>query len=245
MIRTYMNTISSALLSAALVFASSMALAENQWEQKYSKEGINIFTRTVEGATLKAFKAQTVVNAPLQAVINVLGDTENYGEWSHLCNSYEFIKEPNAEGEFVSYYTINAPWPLKDRDIYVQNQISQDPNTLTVTLKVTGDATYAPEEPGYARVPEVSALWTITPIDAQTTSIEMIGHAYPGGIIPVWVANMVVTDLPKKTFKSLHRVTEIAKERMQSQWNSTGEAPVESVFPNIKFANPLIGLLAE
>lgn len=245
MIRTYLNNISSTLLSIGLIFSSSAAFSENQWEQKYSKDGIDVYTKKIEGAALKAFKAQTIVNAPLQAVVNVLGDTENYSEWFHLCNSYEFIEQPNAEGKYVSYYTIGAPWPLKDRDIYVQNTISQDPNTLTVTLKVTGDADYGPEKSKYTRVPEVSALWTITPIDAQKTHIEMIGHGYPGGVIPVWVANMVVTDLPKKTFKNLHRMTEVATQRMQSQWNSTGEAPTESVFPNIKFANPLVGLLAE
>jgi len=35
------------------------------------------------------------------------------------------------------------------------------------------------------------------------TRIEMIGNGDPGGAIPLWLANSVVTILPKESFKNL------------------------------------------
>lgn len=208
----------------------------DDWELQYSKDGIEVFTKVVEGAQIKAFKAKTVVDAPLQSVMSVMGDTAHYPDWFHLCASYEFVKGPSTNGEYISYYVVSAPWPLKDRDIYVKNLISQDPDTLTVTIIASGVPDYGPVKDDYTRVPEVSAHWTFKPVGENKTFIELIGHGYPGGVIPVWIANMVVTDVPKKTFQNLHKVT------TESRYDLAHVVQQDPVFPNLQYPKVRVGL---
>ena len=58
------------------------------------------------------------------------------------------------------------------------------------------------------RIPRLQAGWTVTPIAPGETEIRLDGQADPGGSIPVWVANMVVVELPEMTLKNLRRLLE-------------------------------------
>lgn len=200
--------VSRSLIVNVLIFLlSSFANAESDgWDLRHSKEGLNVYTKHIEGAQIKSFRAEMIANAPFELVMSVLEDVQHYPDWFHLCRSYELLEGSMKEGEYVGYYIVEAPWPLKDRDVYVKNKMSQDPATHTVTILTDAVADFRPVKDEFTRVPEVYGRWTVRPVDKEHTYVEFIGHGHPGGIIPVWVANLVVTDIPKKTFENLRSV---------------------------------------
>lgn len=200
------NILMLSLLSCLI--CTSANAESGEWEPRYSQDGLNVYTRHIEGAQIKSFRAEMVANAPSELVMSVLADVQHYPDWFHLCRSYEVLEGSMKEGEYVGYYIVEAPWPLKDRDVYVKNKMSQDPETRTVTILTDAVPDFRPVKSDFTRVPEVYGRWTVRPVDEEHTYIEFIGHGHPGGIIPVWVANLVVTDVPKKTFQNLRSVFE-------------------------------------
>lgn len=202
-------SISIAMLSLlfSLICASTRA-DSNEWESRYSHDGLNVYTKSVEGSQIRLFRAEMVSNAPFELVMSILKDVSHYPDWFHLCRSYEILEGSMKEGEYIGYYIVEAPWPLKDRDVYVKNTMSQDSATHTVTILTDAVPNYRPIDEEFTRVPEVYGKWTIRPVDKEHTYIEFVGHGHPGGIIPVWIANLVVTDVPKKTFVNLRAMLE-------------------------------------
>lgn len=173
------------------------------WELRYTKDGLNVYTQHIEGQPIKSFRAEMVADAPLELVLSVIKNVGEYSQWFHLCRSYEIVQGSMTEGEYIGYYIVEAPWPLKDRDVYVQNRMTRDPDTQTVSILTHAVPEFEPVKREFTRVPEVYGRWTFTPVSETKTHIEFIGHGHPGGIIPVWIANMVVTDVPRKTFLNL------------------------------------------
>lgn len=190
------------------LFCTSVSAESDGWESRYSQDGLNVYTKHIEGAPIRSFRAEMVANAPSELVLSVLADVQHYPDWFHLCRSYEVLEGSIKEGEYVGYYIVEAPWPLKDRDVYVKNKMSEDPETHTVTILTDAVPDFRPVKDDFTRVPEVYGRWTVRPVDKEHTYIEFIGHGHPGGIIPVWVANLVVTDIPKKTFENLRSLFE-------------------------------------
>lgn len=188
------------------LICTNTSAESDAWEPRYSQDGLNVYTKHIEGAPIRSFRAEMVADAPFELVMSVLEDVQHYPDWFHLCRSYELIEGSMKEGEYVGYYIVEAPWPLKDRDVYVKNKMSQDPATHTVTILTDAVADFRPVKDEFTRVPEVYGRWTVRPVDKEHTYVEFIGHGHPGGIIPVWVANLVVTDIPKKTFENLRSV---------------------------------------
>ena len=194
-------------LLSSLICASTRA-DSGEWESRYSHDGLNVYTRNVEGAQIRLFRAEMVSNVPFELVMSVLKDVSRYPDWFHLCRSYEIIEGSMKEGEYIGYYIVEAPWPLKDRDVYVKNRMTQDSATQAVTILTDAVPDFRPINDEFTRVPEVYGKWTIKPVDKEHTYIEFVGHGHPGGIIPVWIANLVVTDVPKKSFENLRTVLE-------------------------------------
>ncbi len=197
------------LFSLLSCLACTLAHAESgDWDLRHSQGGLKVYTKHIEGAPIKSFRAEMVADAPFELVMSVLEDIRHYPDWFHLCRSYEVLQGSMKEGEYIGYYIVEAPWPLKDRDVYVKNKMSQDPETRTVTILTDAVPDFKPVKDEFTRVPEVYGRWTVRPVDKEHTYVEFIGHGHPGGIIPVWVANLVVTDVPKKTFENLRSVFE-------------------------------------
>lgn len=209
-------TITMLSLLSSLICASTRA-DSNEWESRHSHDGLNVYTKSVEGAQIRLFRAEMVSNAPFELVMSILKDVSHYPDWFHLCRSYEILDGSMKEGEYIGYYIVEAPWPLKDRDVYVKNRMTQDSATHTVTILTDAVPGFRPVNDEFTRVPEVYGKWTIRPVDKEHTYIEFVGHGHPGGIIPVWIANLVVTDVPKKTFENLRTVLE---KRMASKADS-------------------------
>lgn len=173
---------------------------------RYSEDGLNVYTKHIEGAQIKSFRAEMEVDATMDQVLSVIKDVKHYSDWFHLCRSYEVIEGSMNDGEYIGYYIVEAPWPLKDRDVYVKNVMSRDSETKTVTILTNAVPDFQPIKDDFTRVPEVYGRWTFRSVSPTRTYIEFIGHGHPGGIIPVWIANMVVTDVPKKTFLNLREL---------------------------------------
>lgn len=55
--------------------AMSLSLVAAEWRLEKDDDGIQVFTRAVEGSDYRAFRGETLINAELNQLMAVLDDT--------------------------------------------------------------------------------------------------------------------------------------------------------------------------
>ncbi len=197
------------LLPALVVFmllgAGRAQAAE--WQVASHEPGLTLYTRAAPGQDLKDFRGVVRIKAPMRAVVQTLADAGHMPEWFFNMREARFLDIGSGSGSEDShlYFVIKGMWPVSDRDGVLRLQLEQEARTLV--LHMTGSAApeaYPPMRER-VRIPRLQVDWTVTPVSATETEVCLEGQADPGGAIPVWMANLVVVQLPETTLRNLRR----------------------------------------
>ena len=172
------------------------AFAEDAWELKRDRDGIQVYTRSVEGSKHKAVKAEMLVEASLNELVGLVMDTSACPDWAALCKVSE-VAEQVSETELYVYTLNDLPWPVKDRDAVAKVLWTQDASgsvKMTAEL-VTGKV---PETRKALRLTQGITSWVFHP-EENGTRIVSEAHLDPGGGTPAWLTNMLLVDSPFDT----------------------------------------------
>ena len=196
------------LLLASLSFAG-----EPEWKKITDKNDIRVYRAHSDETKMKTFKGVTRFPIhDLKTIIAIIMDDEELSDWMHMISKVRFLKSDSPD--HVQYYVeTRLPWPVKDRDAYIDVYIRQkDDYSLYFDVLQAEDA---PEpKKGYVRIPEVKGY-----LSADTVpNTEEIDFTYemvldPGGYVPAWMVNLITADVPYFTLKRLRRV--VGQEKYQ------------------------------
>lgn len=176
--------------------------AQNTWEKAHDKEGIVIFTRTVEGKNIKEFRAHMNLDARMSTVASILTTGSNYPNWVYKVSAVNLLKGETPEDTW-SRYIIDMPWPLSDRDGISHTQVEQvSPDKLVIRQR--SDSDYLPEKEGFVRLALVKSSWTVERKGDGKLAITYQSLADPGDL-PNWLVNAFLLDSPKETLKALSK----------------------------------------
>ncbi|MFZ5723684.1 MAG: START domain-containing protein [Pseudomonadota bacterium] len=194
------------LLSLLLlcVAAPVAAVAPPPWEYSGETQGIKIWTRQIPGNPVKDFRAVMTVDAPLATVVATLTDVNTIPQWFWMMTEARTIEGSTLDDAYL-YFAIGGIWPVSARDSVIRCTVAQDPATLAISINATAAPDRMPPVKNHVRIPQMDSAWTLVPLSKTQTRVELIGNADPGGYIPLWLANMVVTTMPKETFRKLRR----------------------------------------
>lgn len=182
----------------ALGVLTAQQASAQDWTERHDKDGIQVWTADFEGSRYKQFKGQAVVDGPVDKVLAVVLDVEEYEAW--------FPNTPDARlldhtGDVLTYYVVtDLPWPITSRDTVYRYQVSQADGGATLDVSV--DPTGHPEQDGMVRVQASSGRWTFTAVDGGTQVTWQL-HFEPNGSLPAWLANSAVVDTPAGMLKAL------------------------------------------
>lgn len=181
-----------------------------------SPSDISLWTRTIPGAELKAFRGATQVTVPLESTLAFLYDTQAVSEWMFRCKEARVLEE-RPDGSLLIYMTFKGIWPVEDRDAVVR--VVPAFNTATGEVLLTGTAApdYLPPVEGYIRIPAIESSWLLRPAPEGRLYVQWTGQVDPGGAIPLWLANVVATLIPRHTLK------EMRNELAQAEWQQPGK----------------------
>ncbi len=182
------------------------------WELKKEKEGVRVYTRTVEGSNFKEFKSIGVHKGSLSSLIGVLQDESSFCNWFPDCKEFKVLKR-NYKVERIQYMVIKAPFPVDNRDTVQRTFLSQDLSSKTVTIQLVAEPESYPEVSGNIRVPKSKGIWKFTPLENNQIEVLFQLHSDPGGALPEWVANLFVTETP---LKAVINLIKLAKEEKYS-----------------------------
>lgn len=201
-----MSFLKSFFSSLVFVFVSLNSFCQ-AWELKEDKDGIKIYTRKIEGSSVKEFRGEIVVHSNLGSILALIDDVSSYPKWMHNCSYAERVKKISKESGYT-YYVLKAPWPVIDRDSYVYYEVTQDLSNKAVTIAIKGIKDYLPKKDGRVRIPTIKGFWQLSPIKKGITHVVYQLHCESGGFVPAAIVNAYITETPYYNLLRLKKTVE-------------------------------------
>ncbi len=192
---------------AAALAVPAIAAGETAWQQQKDKDGIQIYTRPVPGWTIHEVRGVTRIDARLSGIVAVLEDPLATLELADIVEHSE-IRNRESATRYQIYSMMKMPWPVSDRDILNQREISQDPKTHTVTIADTATTDLMPLKNDYVRIVKSRQQWTLTPLAGGGVQVESLLLSDPAGPIPSSIINAMSISTP---FNSLSKLRELVQ----------------------------------
>ena len=188
-----------ATLLFALILSVPALSQDTEWELKKDEDGIKVYTRLAEGSSIKEFKAMATLPIAATQLFAVLKDVEHYPTWIEDVQYAKMVAEDDAALSF--YYQLDMPWPIKNRDMALDMDITNTADSII--LKLNSNKDIEPVRDDFIRMNKVIGQWSLYPISANSTQVIHQFLADPEGSIPVWVVNAFIVEGPYKSMKNL------------------------------------------
>ena len=185
-----------------LLLPFSNLLAQS-WNFAKENEGIKLYTRNQPNSSIKSFKGELTFHASVEKIFDLLGNPHNTDWWDKGISQMRLIAY--EKDKYFQYYIVyDMPWPIANRDMVVDTKIMTNAASgeRTVTTKpLTSGA--VPEKQEFVRLHSFLQKWTVQPLDKGNVHITLEGFIDPGGNVPAWLYNMVITETPLRAIRSL------------------------------------------
>ncbi|MFA5330623.1 MAG: START domain-containing protein [Prolixibacteraceae bacterium] len=190
------------LLLCFFNFFSAVGLSAQSWTFVKEKEGIKVYTRQESNNSWKSFKGDVTFEASFEKVNSLLGNAQNIDWWDKAITEVKVLGF--EENKYIQYYLVYAlPWPFKNRDLVTETIISTDTLSGVRTYMARPLPDRVPENPNIIRIKDFWQIWTVEPVGKGFVHVTLEGSVNPGGNIPAWLFNMVITETPLKMLQSL------------------------------------------
>lgn len=188
---------------AALAFPTAV-LAE-EWSLAKQENGIEVYTRPVEGSGIQEFKAVAEVDSSVDGILNLLRDSNRFHTWFPNTPSSKLL---GANGDVrYQYSTMGTPWPISDRDNVLRSESKRDESNGVVDISVIAAPDYYPEQKNLVRVRKARGAWHLEPLAPKRSRVTFTMHLEPGGGIPEWMINARIVATPFEALTNLRTTT--------------------------------------
>ena len=193
------------IIVCLLTFTAS---AQENWNLVKEEAGIKVYTKTESGSKYKAFKAEMQVSCKIEDILEVLKNTDSINNWVANCKEVKLLKTEDHDQYY--YIETSLPLPFENRDMVYHFQYIEI-NSEQERVNVTGVPDYVQPRKGIVRMVKTNGYWLLTSIDAHKTEVIYQMHVEPGGLIPAWLANPFIKNVPSSTFKELRNIVQKTK----------------------------------
>jgi len=192
------------LLVFVLGTTTAIASTQAEWTLDLQEDGIEVYTRPVEGSGIKEFKGVAEVGVSLEKILELLRDSGRFKTW--FPNTPE-SKLLSRDGDISYQYSVmGTPWPMDDRDNVLRSVTTRDENTGDVRIDITAEPDYYPVQEGRVRVQKAHGTWKLKPIGPDKTHVMFKMHLEPGGGIPQWMINARIVATPFEALTNLREI---------------------------------------
>lgn len=178
------------------------APAPDAWRLEKDTDGIEVWTRAVEGSRHRAVKARMIVPTPIPELVAIIRDTEACSEWAQFC-AESHIHESLSPAEAYIYTLNDMPWPVGDRDALTHVVWSTDETDGSVRMVASATEGILEPRRGRVRLTDARSNWILSPTEDGMTEVVSEAHVDPAGPVPAWITNMLLVDAPFQTMARL------------------------------------------
>lgn len=198
------------VLAMLMLIGAAETVVADEWKKvavARKPSEVSIWTRYISGQQMKQFRGETYSESSLISALALIQDTDAMPSWLYRCKSARILQQVGYRELYV-YLTFSGIWPLQDRDAVLLVVPSYDEKTGSVTLTGTSAPHFLPPRPDMVRVPAIAATFVFEPRENGLLRMELTGHFDAGGAVPTWIANLVVTILPKQSLTAMSDILE-------------------------------------
>ena len=197
------------LLSLLVVWVLPVSAGERDldqaiWEPAKEERGVEVFTADIPGSKFLAFKATTVIAAPVGDVLAVLTEHPEYPGWYDNCAEVELIEYQQPDTAFIRV-VVKTPFPWADREAVNRVTVVEAEQQTRVVLASVPN--HIPSTQGLVRMQMAKGSWLLTP-SPEGTKIVHTYHGDPMIRVPAWLVNRFVVDGPISTLVNLRKRVE-------------------------------------
>ncbi len=183
-----------------------LAVVPQLWGQGWNfikeKDGIKIYTRNQPNSQLKSFKGEITFKADVHKVNLIVGDARNIEWWDKDIIEKRVLAF--EENKMIRYFLVyDVPWPFSKRDLALEAIISIDPRTGDRIVASKPVLNLVPEKDGLVRIKNYWQKWIVHPMDNGFVHVTLEGFVDPGGNIPWWLYNTVITETPMRVMTGM------------------------------------------
>lgn len=176
---------------------------DSSWVLRKEGNGTKVFTRNVDSANSREFKAITITTQPMDSLEKMIEEVEKYPEWQSNVVQSKVLKTVSPEENYIHYVT-DTPWPVVDRDMVLHAKKTTLPDgTVRYDLKSAEDI--LPPLDHMIRMTDGRGFWQFTPLKDNKIKVVYQFYANPAGTIPEWVVNLFSVSGPFETLENLKK----------------------------------------
>jgi hypothetical protein len=181
--------------------------AADPWRLEKREDGIQVFSRAIDGSPIRAIKAEIDIRASLDSTVALLLDASQRPRWDDICAEASVYRQV-SDAEDVIYVHNDLPWPLNDRDMVLRRTWSVAADGSSAQIRAVVDDKVLPEVAGRVRVPQADGLWTVVRLGETGVRVSTEVHVDPGGPVPDWLMNSLSIQGPYKALKNIRSLLE-------------------------------------
>lgn len=194
-----------------LIFINLLILRNNltaqEWVFRKERDSIKVYTRTEEDNPVKSYRGEMDLYTSMAKISTVLGSIESFDWWDANIRDIKVLAYEKEK--LIRYYLVyDLPWPVTDRDLCVEAKITFDPVTGKRIVHAIPLDGVIPEKPDMVRIKNYWQDWTMQPAAPGMIHVTLEGSVDPGGYIPAWLVNMVITDTPLNIMRKVREKVE-------------------------------------
>lgn len=197
------------LLCAFPWFTSWSASASDaeSWRFEREKDGVKLYTRTVENSEIRAYRAVTTLRGTVAKARALLDDVEGYVRWIPSLTESRVVSGHGTANR-LQYFVLDAPFPVSSRDGIVRFVITEDPKTGVLTVDEKEEPDAQPLRKGHVRIPRLRCTWRFEPRADGHLDVETTSHTEPGGSLPRWLVNKAILESPFELIANMRKLVE-------------------------------------
>ncbi|MCP4438008.1 MAG: hypothetical protein GY810_03615 [Aureispira sp.] len=194
-------------LSVAVFFGMSSFMFDASWDLQKDENGVQVYTRSIEGWDINEYKATAKVKASLDRAVEAYRCGHCRSQWATKRTSeVKNLKEVTHDRVYTYSYA-DAPWPIADRDNVALVEYFY-PKKGTVVAKMSAAPDYMPRKSGVVRVERIKGSWTFVDLGNGYTQVTTQVVADPGGSLPTWLVNANIVNGPHESVSGLKKYLE-------------------------------------
>lgn len=174
---------------ALLILPLNPYQADKAWKLESEKNNIKIYSHQAEEYGNNYYRAELEVNLENSAVQNLLLDYDRYDEWMKECIESKAVDSSVDSDTIMVYFRYDAPWPVKNRDVYSQVTVRQDQDDKT-HIDFIATPSYKKNRKGHVRIKESSGGWVLEP-NGEITKLTYFSNMKLGAGVPSFVNKKV------------------------------------------------------
>ncbi|MCG8394073.1 MAG: START domain-containing protein [Pseudomonadales bacterium] len=221
---------------ALLVLAAPVMAQQPEWSLVTDRDDIRVYRQHDDQSRLKTFRGVGVVEVTdFNAIGALMDDYDAVASFMHMVSEIRDLKRHSPYQRDV-YVTTRLPWPVNDRDAPLRVTFYQEDDFDLVMPFVLKEELF-PEQDGYVRMPQMEGYYRFSPLEPGKVEVTIEVVLDPGGVLPAWLANIILRDIPYFSLRRLRRV--ITQPRFQGiahgyyqmppHWQQPGKEEVASV----------------